>query len=93
VTIMKINSATRLHADAPQLKEDGLNIGAGGNSFRFGNPAEAYKKAAEFIEKLTHDGYKFNPHGTMSDKMDVFKKGGTEISISVRNSVLNIDLW
>jgi hypothetical protein len=80
-------------AATPDIKEDGLNISAGGNSFKFSHPAEAYKKAAEFIDRLMHDGYKFNARGAMSSKMDVFTKGGTEISISVRNSILNVDLW
>jgi len=90
-----IEDAFKVQADAKveEVKEDNLDISAGGNSFKFSHPSEAYKKAAEFIDRLTHDGYKFNPRGAMSSKMDVFSKGGTEISISVRNSILNIDLW
>lgn len=75
------------------VKEGSYNISSGGNSFRFSSPEEAYEKASEFIKNLKHDGYKFDPRGTMADQMDVFKKGSTEISVSVRNQILNIDLW
>jgi len=100
---MKINSLKRLTASfktrrrvlaaSELMKEGSYNISTGGNSFKFHSPVEAYEKAAEFIKNLMHDGFKFNPRGTMSDKMDVFNKGGTEISVSVRNSILNIDLF
>jgi hypothetical protein len=99
---MNINAIHRLKASfrprrvlaaSDLMKEGGYNISVGGNSFKMHSPQEAYEKAAEFIKKLVHDGFKFNPHGDMSHKMDVFQKGGQEISISVRNSILNIDLW
>jgi hypothetical protein len=99
---MKTNAATRLKASTRPhrvlasedlVKEDGYNISTGANSFKFHDPAQAYAKAAEFVKKLISDGYKYDPRGAMSHKMDVFKKGGTEISVSVHNMMLNIDLW
>lgn len=101
---MKLRAAYRLIASKSkrrviraaselELKEGQFDIKAGGNSYRFGNPADAYTKAAQFIKQIEHDGFKFSKHGVVSDKMDVFQKGGTEISISVRNAILNIDLW
>jgi hypothetical protein len=83
----------RVLAASDLVKEGSYNITEGGNSFRFPSPEEAYEKAAEFIKQLKRDGFKFDPHGTMSDRMDAFKKGSREISVSVRNSILNIDLW
>lgn len=98
---MKINSLKRLTARVKRrvlagselVKEGQFNITTGGNSFRFGDPGQAYTKAAEFIKNLEYDGWRFDPRGTMADKMDVFKKGGSEINVSVRNKILNIDLW
>ena len=83
----------RIKAASSLIKEGNYNISEGANSFRFSSPKDAYTKAAHFIQDLEHDGFKFVKNGTMSDKMDVFKKGTTEISVSVRNSILNIDLW
>lgn len=93
---VRLKATTIIHitvAASEVEKEGGYNISTGANSFRFPDPSTAYTKAADFIKKLIHDGYKYTTRGAMSSKMDVFVKGGTEISVSVHNSILNIDLW
>jgi hypothetical protein len=89
-----LKAATRLQAkDAPALNEGQYSISMGANSFQCESPRDAYVKAADFIRRLEHDGYKFTRRGVMSDKLDVYKKGTTEISVGVLGGVLKIDLW
>lgn len=99
---MKIEAIRRLtHATAKRqlraadelLHEDGFNISTGSNSFKCHDPADAYAKAVQVIKQIEHEGFKFTSRGAMSNKMDVWRKSNNEISISVRNSILNIDLW
>ena len=91
--VSEVKATRQLRAAEELMNEDGFNITTGGNSFKCHNPGDAYAKAAAFIRHIEHDGFKFTSRGAMSNKMDVFKKGGNEISVSVRNSILNIDLW
>ncbi len=65
----------------------------GGNSFKANSPADSYKKAEELIKILEQHGYKYTPHGTMSKTMDVFVSGSNEIAVSVRNKLVNVDVW
>lgn len=89
----KTSTKRRILAAGELVKEGGFSISTGGNSFKFPNPEEAYEKAAQFIKQIQHEGYKYTRRGTMSDKMDVFKKGTSELSVSVHDALLNIDLW
>jgi hypothetical protein len=92
-TSISLNAANRLLNNSTVIQEGQYSLSYGANSFKFPTPEIAYEKAAAFINHLKHDGFKFNPHGTMSKTMDVFNKEGIEISISVRSGILNIDLW
>jgi hypothetical protein len=89
----RLTAKRRILAAGELVKEGGMSISTGGNSFKFPTPEEAYEKAAQFIKQIQHDGYKYTRRGTMSDKMDVFKKGSSELSVSVRDGILNVDLW
>jgi len=89
----RLRARRQVHAAEELITENGFRISSGGNSYKFPNPEEAYEKAAQFIKQIQRDGFKYTPHGTMSDKMDVYKKGGQELSISVHKSLLNVDLW
>lgn len=90
-----VTAGTKRRVFAAEVMENeaGFQITTGANSFKCRSPSDAYQKAAKFINQIEHDGFKFTRNGAMSKKMDVFKKGGEELSISVRDSILNIDLW
>lgn len=89
-----LNAAKRLlRSNSTIIHEGQYSLSYGANSFKFSTPEIAYEKAAHFINDIKHDGFKFNPHGLLSKTMDVFSKGDIEISISVKNGILNIDLW
>jgi hypothetical protein len=96
---IRINAAARLsagrkiHAAEELVKEGGFKITTGGNSWRCESPEDAYQKAADFIKQITREGFVYTKRGAMSHKMDVFKKGGEELSVSVHDGILNIDLW
>jgi len=86
-------SKRRVFAGDVLMDEAGFDISTGGNSFKCHSPADAYQKAVKVINQVEHDGFKYTKRGAMSHKMDVWRKGTNEISISVHDSILNIDLW
>lgn len=91
---MKINAVSRLKADANRkvIVVDGFHITPGSNTFKCHSPKDAYKQAFDAIDQLEHDGWK-HIQGANSKKMDMYKKGSDEVSVSVHNGMLNIDLW